>query len=179
MLLHVVDVKPVGAIGVFKMKEFYRIKDTVCINLFAINSAGDSCLLAIGYNVFGMVEIQLNGPAVFLVDIKPDPVIVLRNGYIQWLFVYGIEIRPVGCFGFMHCKIGSIVHVDMNIASRIPLGIVTPLQVHAIDQFVFFLFLCGCGEGYKGKKNKGYKLFHESSRIFSGAKLSYKTAMQT
>ncbi len=130
---HEVDVDPVSTIGVFKVKIAVAVEHTISIHMLSIDSSGDMDALAIGYNVFGVIEVELDGLCPFLVQVKTDTVVILRDGDFHGLIIECIEVIGVMGLRMMQDEVVPIAHLEVNVTSAVSVQVITPLEIHAFE----------------------------------------------
>jgi len=129
MLLHIIKVKKVSPVRMFKMQEAGSIQDTVAINRFSINPSGHMDHLPFVKDILGMIKISFDGAGMFFIQVKTKPVIVLGKRKFPGFINDGLKAGVIMCPGFMQSKIISIGHPEMDITAGIPLYIIAPLKI--------------------------------------------------
>jgi predicted nucleic acid-binding protein len=73
----------IRSVGMLEMEKTITGYNGILIDVLITNSSFYMQALTIAYDVLGMIEVELDGFCLFPIQVKTDPVIVLRNTYLQ------------------------------------------------------------------------------------------------
>lgn len=104
---------------------------------------------AIINEVLGMVKVALNGQVLFFVDVKAEPVIVLRNGEGFMKKVLVPAFMVTGMYLYQVVIITEAILLHMHGRMGIPLLVVPPTGVDRPNVYLFLVLyrlglLCRC-----------------------------------
>jgi len=131
MLLHIIKVKKIGPVCMFKMKETGSIQYAVTICCLPVNLSGNMHCLSFVKDILGMIKIGFNSTGMFFIQVKTKPVIILRERKFPGLINDGLKPGVMMCPGLMQSKIISIGHPEMDITAGIPFCIIAPLKIES------------------------------------------------
>ena len=129
-LPHIVQVIEVGPISMFNMN-YVGSQVGVRIYLVAVYMTLHAQRLVIYLHIFCMVVVDLYSVCVLFIKINAYAVAVLRNSDVQRMLFIVAEIRFVTGDYIINSEIVLIPVREANIAFRIPVAVVSPLEIHA------------------------------------------------